>query len=229
MIVKSLYPLGYSLGNRSEPAIGVRATACWISFMIVLVSVFRDEAISFCLYFCFCACAIPHEKPISASYHFIARVIYSDTIYEVVYILTPCRRVHMPKGFDEIFLSQCPVEIHEEIAPRRSCHMDMHQSSLTVMEMDTILWMDIGRHIAPRSLFHIVFAREVFSFPIDIHREVRMIVYLVWTWYEYIGESTRESDNYKKEEEFFHVWRIEIFEYFSSLYPEFLYEFSLCM
>ena len=73
--------------------------------------------------------------------------------------------------------------------------MDMDEITLVLMEMDTILRLHIGRDIAPRRLFHIDISTEVPLFPLDIYREVRMVVHLIWTWDQYICDTNREQDD----------------------------------
>lgn len=76
----------------------------------------------------------------------------------------------------------------------------MDESSFVLMEMDTILRLHIFCDIASRGFFHIVIRRKIYSQSVDIYREIRMMMYLVWTWDKYISYSSSEyneddSDN----------------------------------
>lgn len=80
----------------------------------------------------------------------------------------------------------------------------MDEVSLTIMEMDTILRLHIGRHIAPRGLLHIVRSIETLSLAVDVHGEVGMPVDHVGARREDVGESCGNGYDYESEEEFFH-------------------------
>ena len=80
----------------------------------------------------------------------------------------------------------------------------MDEVSLTIMEMDTILRLHIGRHIAPRGLLHIVRSIETLSLAVDVHGEVGMPVDHVGARREDVGESYHDEDEEKPEDMFFH-------------------------
>jgi hypothetical protein len=65
--------------------------------------------------------------------------------------------------------------------------MDMDESSLVIMEMDTIRRKDSLGDITPRDLFHIGCRRKIPLFPINIYREIRMMMTYIRSWCEYIG------------------------------------------
>lgn len=52
--------------------------------MVVFVSIFLDELISSCFHLCLCTSTIPDEESVCTLYDLIRRIIYSDTIDEVV-------------------------------------------------------------------------------------------------------------------------------------------------
>lgn len=84
----------------------------------------------------------------------------------------------------------------------------MHEVSLVLMEVDAILWLHIGRDIAPRSLFHVDILAEVPLFPIEKDRKIRMPVYLIRTGDENIGDANREQnddDTGENFEKWFHI------------------------
>lgn len=80
----------------------------------------------------------------------------------------------------------------------------MDESSLVIMEMDTVCWEDSFGDIAPRYLFHIARWRKIPLLPIDIHLEIRMVVDLIWSWGEYICRSDTEYDEKDRGDIFFH-------------------------
>jgi hypothetical protein len=74
--------------------------------------------------------------------------------------------------------------------------MDMDESSLVLMEMDTICREDSLSDVAPRYLFHIRLRRKIKPTPIDIYREVRVVMRHIGSWCEYIG--SKYTDNQEK-------------------------------
>lgn len=88
----------------------------------------------------------------------------------------------------------------------------MYEVSLVLMEVDAILWLHIGRDIAPGSLFHIDIFAEVPLLPIEKDRKIRMPVYLIRTGDENIGDANREQNDDDTGENFekgFHIdWKM---------------------
>lgn len=80
----------------------------------------------------------------------------------------------------------------------------MDKVSFVLMEVDTILRVDIGCDVTPGCFLHIVIRREVLEDTISIHREVGMPVYLVWSRREDVGESYRDEEDEEPEDMFFH-------------------------
>lgn len=80
----------------------------------------------------------------------------------------------------------------------------MDEVSFVLMEVDTILRVDIGRDVAPGGFLHIVIRREVLEDTVSIHREVRMPVHHVRPRSEDVGESDRDEEDEEPEDMFFH-------------------------
>jgi hypothetical protein len=83
--------------------------------------------------------------------------------------------------------------------------MDMYESSLVIMEMDTIRWEDSLSDIAPRYLFHIRLRRKIKPTPIDIYREVRVVMGHIGSWCEYVGSNYTDSQEEDVENIFFQL------------------------
>ena len=202
--MRMLEPLSDRFGDRREPTIGIGTAACWIGFMVVLIGVFLDERIGSCFHLCLCTSTIPDDEAISALYDLISRIVDGFSIDEIVEMCISRSGMHISERFAQIIRPYTPVEICKEISPRRCRHMDMDEVSLTIMEMDTILRLHIGRHIAPRGLLHIVRSIETLSLAVDVHGEVGMPVDHVGARREDVGESCGNGYDDESEEEFFH-------------------------
>ena len=97
----------------------------------------------------------------------------------------------------------------------------MDEVSLVLMEMDAILWLHIGRDIAPRCLFHVDILAEVPLLAIQKDSEIRMMVSLIWSWNDNIGYSDHEEnyDNISEDfEKYFHIGLRIKREYTLTLY-----------
>lgn len=87
----------------------------------------------------------------------------------------------------------------------------MDEVSFVLVEVDTILRVDIGRDVAPGGFLHVVICREVLEDTISIHREVGMPVYHVRARDEDVSESYRDEEDEEPEDMFFHKMRIVSF------------------
>ena len=83
--------------------------------------------------------------------------------------------------------------------------MDMDESSLPIMEVDTILWCDSLSDIATRYFFHISNRREVEFLSVDIDSKIRMMMRHKWAWSEYICSQDTQDDQQETEKIFSHM------------------------
>jgi hypothetical protein len=88
--------------------------------------------------------------------------------------------------------------------------MDMDESPLVIMKMDTICREDSLGDIAASNLFHICFRRKIPLFTIDIYSEIPMMMCYIGPWCEYVGCTDTQSNENDGDDIFFHgvVWII---------------------
>lgn len=199
-----LEPFVNWLSDRREESIGIRSTTRWIWFVIVFICIIFDEWFPSSLHFFSCTRSIPYEESIRTFDDLIGWIFYIFSIDEEIEIFCLRDCIYITEWFDDVSFSYSPSQIRKEISPGRCCHVDMDESSLVLMEVDTILRFHVFGDIASKGLFHIVICREVLTYSVDIDCEVRMPVYLVWSRDEYIRESDTDNESDDEEESFFH-------------------------
>ena len=72
--------------------------------------------------------------------------------------------------------------------------MNMHEVSLFIMQVDPISWEHSFGDIASADFFHVFFLRKIPRLAVDINRHVRMVVDLIRTWCEYVGQESSKDE-----------------------------------
>jgi hypothetical protein len=79
----------------------------------------------------------------------------------------------------------------------------VYDIAFPIMEVDTVLWADIGRHIAPLDFFHIFRKGKIPLIPIDDDYHICMIVHTKCLRCEPSSQDERR-DKEKEKKDFFH-------------------------
>jgi hypothetical protein len=169
------------------------------------VCVFGNKCICLLLYLCLVSCTIPHEEPILALDCHISWIVDHFPVQEVYYSLPAAGEITLVIGvIDDIVLADTDSQIGKEVSPGCSCHMDMDEFTMVIVEMDAVLRLHSLGDIAAGDFFHVSSSAEVTLYPIDIYGEVGMMMSYIWTRCRDIRDERCESECDECEDEFFH-------------------------